>query len=874
MFANLLALIRKRRLDLELDDEIRAHLELAQKDAITRGLTPEEARREARRSFGGIEQMKEAHRDQRSFRWIETLLRDLRYGFASLLRSPGFTAVVVGVLALGIGGTVAMFSVVDAVLLKPLPFRQADRIVGVWEAPRPGAVNAATVPQFVAWRRQRAAFDALAAEEPIQVALAEKNGAARLAGKAVTADYFKIFTTGVALGRTFTPEDDRPGAAPVVVLSHGAWEAYFGGDPGILRRRVILDGDAYQVIGVLQSGPFDRDETQFWKPLIFTTQDQSANDVHWLTVYGRINAAATLAQARERMQSVYAALAGSAPIEERGGAIVIQPLKQLLVGSNLERSISVAFGAVFLVLLIACANIANLLFARGAMRRTELAVRAALGASRWRLVAQLLTESVALCVLGGAAGVAAAWFLIRLVRPFLSQSIPFTADVNLNLHVLLFAAAAVLGVAMLAGIVPALEASFGNLTNSLKQSARGSSVMHIRVRRTIVMGEVALSLVLVCGFLLLTRSLLKLQQLDAGARVANVITMSADLPAGAYSTSQRAALFYGAVAQRLRSIPGIERAGLSTYLPFEWISNGEGMQVAGAEKLVRVRFKRVDPGYFSTLDIPVLSGRGITNSDREGAPRVVVINQALVAGLADAGMKDPVGKTVRLSSTDYTGHEPLMLNVQIIGVIRSERTSSPGRPDPAVVYVPLAQAPSPHIKLLVRTYQGTAAIMPSIRQAVREADPSLPLGDVATMQQVRDRTLIGISRPASLIGAFALVAVFLAGIGLYGVISYSVTQRRPEFGIRMALGARPGDLLSEVLRGALTMVAAGLLFGLVGVFALTRVLASLLYEVSPLDPLALTIACAAMVLIGLLAGFLPANRAAHVDPIATLRNAG
>jgi ABC-type antimicrobial peptide transport system permease subunit len=287
-----------------------------------------------------------------------------------------------------------------------------------------------------------------------------------------------------------------------------------------------------------------------------------------------------------------------------------------------------------------------------------------------------------------------------------------------------------------------------------------------------------------------------------------------------------------------------------------------------------VRFKRVDPGYFSTLDIPVLSGRGITNSDREGSPRVVVINQALVAGLADAGMKDPVGKTVRLSSTDYTGHEPLMSDVQIIGVIRSERTSSPGRPDPAVVYVPLAQAPSPHIKLLVRTYQGTAAIMPSIRQAVREVDPNLPLGDVATMQQVRDRTLIGISRPASLIGAFALVAVFLAGIGLYGVISYSVTQRRPEFGIRMALGARPGDLLSEVLRGALTMVGAGLLFGLVGVFALTRVLASLLYEVSPLDPLALTIACAAMVLIGLLAGFLPANRAAHVDPIATLRNAG
>ena len=872
--ASLLALMRKQRLDLELENEIRAHLELAERDAVARGLSPEEAHREARRSFGGIEQMKEAHRDRRSFRWIETVLKDFRYGLASLLRAPGFTVVVVGVLALGIGGTVAMFSVVDAVLLKPLPFQEPDRIVGVWEAPRPGAVNATTVPQFLAWKRQATVFDALAAEQPIMAALNDKSGPARLSGKAVTAEYFKVFATGAKLGRTFTSEDDQPGATPVIIISHAAWQTYFGGDPGILRRRVILDGEAYQVIGVLQRGPFDRDQTQFWKPLVFT-RGQLASETHWLTVYGRLQAGAALPQARERMQAIYAALVEAAPMEDREGTIVIEPLVHLLVGANLYRSISVAFGAVFLVLLIACANIANLLFAQGATRRTELAVRAALGAGRGRLVAQLLTESFALCLIGGAAGVATAWLLIRLSTPLLSQSLPFTADVSLNLHVLAFAAAVVLGVVLLAGVLPAVQASFGNLTESLKQSARGSSGSHVRVRRAIVIGEVALSLVLVCGALLLARSLLKLQQLDTGVRVENVITMSANLPAGAYATPRKAALFYEAVTQRLQSAPGVAKVGLSTYLPLEWISNGEAMQVAGAEKLVRVRFKRVDPGYFSTLDIPVLTGRGITNRDRDGSPRIVVINQALAAGLADvAGMTDPIGKMVRLSSTDYGEHNPLMSEVQIVGIIRSERTSSPGRPDPAVVYVPLAQAPNPNVKLLVRTREERIAIMPVIRKVVRGIDPNLPLGDVATMQQVRDRTLTGASRPAWLIGAFAFIAVLLAAIGLYGVVSYSVTQRRRELGIRMALGARSGDVVSQILRSTLAMVAVGLVFGLVGVFALTRVVANLLFEVSPLDPLALAVACVSMLLIGLLAGFLPAARAAHVDPIATLRDAG
>ena len=465
--------------------------------------------------------------------------------------------------------------------------------------------------------------------------------------------------------------------------------------------------------------------------------------------------------------------------------------------------------------------------------------------------------------------------MIHLAAPLLAQSLPFTADVALNPRVLGFAAAIVLAVVLLAGTFPALEASFGNLTGSLKRSAHGSSGRHVRVRRAVVIGEVALSLVLVAGALLLARSLLKLQQLDTGVRIDNVTTMSVDLPAAAYQSPRKAALFYQAAAERIQSVPGVTNAGIATHLPLQWIGNGEAILLGGMEKLVRVRFKRVDPGYFHTLDIPVLAGRGITDHDREGSPRVVVINQALAARLRDAaGMKDPIGKRVRLSSTDYVTQTPVMLDVEIAGIIRSERTASPGDPDPAVVYVPLAQSPSLQIKLLVRTREENAAVLPAVRNAIREIDPNLALAGVATMRQVHDRTLSGASRPAWLIGAFAFLAVLLAAIGLYGVVSYSAARQRRELGIRIALGARREDVLAYVLRGAFAMVAVGIIFGLIGVLALTRVMANLLFEVSPLDPLVLAAACVAMVLIGLFAGFLPARRAARIDPIVTLRDAG
>lgn len=872
--AGLLALTRKRQLDRELEQEILAHLELAERDGIARGLSPEEARREARRSFGGIEQIKEQHRDRRSFRWIEAVVHDLRYGLASLMRTPGFTAIVVTVLAIGLGANVAMFSIVDNVLLRPLPFPDPDRIVGVWEAPRPGISNATSAPDFLDWRRMATSFESLAAEIPVSAAINGQEGPVRVLGKAVTADYFRVFQTGPKLGRTFAAEDDRPGAPKLVVLSHAAWQNYFGADPDILGREILLDREPHRVIGVLQAGAFDRDQTQFWKPLAFT-RDQLVREIHWLTVYGRMRGEVSLEQATGQMQAIYSSLRDLEPIKNPEGAMVVRPLAGLLVGANLRQSVTVAFGAVALVLLIACANVVTLLLARGASRRKELAIRSALGAGRARLVSEMLTEYLVLCVFGGAAAIAVAGILIRAAKPFLSDVLPFTADVRLDLRVLGFAAAISLGVALATGILPALFTSFGNLAESLNRVARGSSGAHARVRRAIVVGEVALSLVLVSGALLLFKSLLKLEHSETGIRLDNVITMSIDLPAGAYPTPARAALFYQALAGRIRNAPGIEQAALTSHLPLRWISNGEGIKTPGADEFINVRFKRVDPGYFSTLGIPVLRGRGISVQDREGTPRVIVINQALAGRLADAAqMTDPVGKRVRLTYPGYIENPVFMPEVEIAGVIRNERVAAPGVPDPPVVYVPLAQAPASSVKLIARSRLDADAVMPAIRAAVNEIDPNLPLGDVASMEHVRDRLLSGASHPAWLIGAFAAIAILLTAVGLYGVLSNSVTQQRREIGIRMALGARSFDVLSHVLWNALGMVVAGLVPGMLSTFALTRAMRSLLFQVSPLDSFALATACVSMIVLGVCAAWVPASRAARVDPVMTLRDEG
>jgi predicted permease len=867
----LVALFRGRHLDRELDEELQAHLELAERDAVASGMSLDDARRAARLALGSVAATREAHRDARSARWIENMMKDARYAVASLRRDPGFTATVVGVLALGIGANVAMLSVVDAAFLKPLQLHQPDRIVQVFETSRSGGFNNTSAPDFLDWRRLGSSFAALAAEDSIAAALTGDTEPRRLAGKAVTGDYFEVFGLHTDRGRTFAAEEDRPSAAPVIVLSHAAWRTEFGSDPDILQRHVVLDGQAHQVVGVLRPGPFDREETRFWKPLALNPEEHP-RDWHWLTVYGRLAGDATLAGARDEMEAVDRALADVTPAFKRDWTISVEPLVRRLIGDELRRAIAVAFGAVALVLLIACANVANLLIARSSTRTKEMAVRAALGASRGRLVSQLLAETLMLCLVGGVAGVALASVLVRVADAVLLAGVPYLAPLRVDLRMLAFTGAVVALVALVVGIFPSLQPSIRDLAGSLRQSNRGSSAARTRLRRATVIGEVALSLVLVCGAFLLLRSLQKLQYLDTGISVENVITLSANLAPSAYASAPAAAMFYDAVVEGLEAAPGIERAALTSHQPLQWITQGEGLQAAGREDILNVRYKRVDAGYFEALDIPLLRGRGITRRDRLGAPRVVLINEALAARLVEyAGITSPIGRIVKLSAPHYAAKGMVYEDFEIVGIIRSERVAPPGRPDPPVVYVSIAQVPRPDFRILVRTRAEPATAMAAIRDAVRRVDPRLPLGDMATLRQVRSGTLQRATRPAWIIGSFAAVAALLAALGLYGVLAYLIVQRRREVGIRMALGAERRDVIALVLRDAVAMIAIGVAFGLAGAVGLTRVIGSLLFEVSPLDPAMLVMACATMVVIGLAAGALPAWRAAALTPLDVLR---
>ncbi len=870
--ARLLALVRKRRLDGELEGEILAHLELAEHDAMARGLTPEEARQAARRNFGGIEQMKEDHRDRRSVRWVENLLRDARYGMAALARDPGFAAVTIGLLALGIGANTAMFSIVDAVLLKPLPFPEPERMVRLWETTSPTQHNNTTTLTFLDWKRQGELFEALSVEESFRAAVATGGDPARVPGKMVSAEYFKVFGVKAGMGRTFAPGEDQPGASPVVVLSHSFWQTRLGGDPGVLQRDLALDGEPHRIIGVLPAGTFDRDEARFWKPLIFAP-DQLNRGQHWLHVIGRLRPGVSLEQARARMTVLRASL--NAVIYQKDWGFTVDPFAQMLVGDTLRRSIYLVFGAVLIVLLIACANVANLVLAKGATRRKEMALRASLGASRGRLMGQLLTESLLLCLLGGMAGIGLAYLLLHAATPLVTATLPYTADLSMDLRVLGFAAAAVMAVLILTGLLPSLQTSFGKLSSALNEAARGSSGSRAAVRRTIVIGEVAASVVLICGAALLFKSLAKLQQVDAGVRIDHVITMSTDLPAAAYPTPESATTFFRAVVERLRAVPGIEQASVSLGLPLEGVRWGEFISVPGVKEGLLVRVKMVDPWYFATLEIPVESGRGIEDRDRAGAPPVMVMSQEAARLLSGKfGVANPVGRVV---GTYLPGYGPIpesQVKAQIVGVIRNERTGGLHAPLEPVVYVPLAQFPRQDISLVVRTRSEPAAAMPGIREAVRQLDPHLPLGEVRTMEQVKEQSMLWAKQPTWLVGGFAGVAALLAALGLYGVLAHAVTEQRREIGIRMALGARPGEVIAHTLGSALKMLLVGLAAGLGGAFALTRVLKSLLFEVSALDPVSLAVACVLMTLIGILAALLPASRAAGVDPMTVLRDEG
>lgn len=874
LIQRLFASLQRRRLESELDDEILAHLELAQHEAMAQGLTPEEAAREARRQFGGIAQIQEDHRDARTVNWLETILRDLRLGAASLKRDPVFACITIVVLALGIGANTAMFSLLDATLLRPLPFPEPARIVRVWETPSSAHRNSVNTLDFLDWQRMNTVFQALAAENSTSATLTGDGDPERVPLKLVTAAYFQVFAVNARMGRTFEPADDTPGAEPVLVLSHASWQGRFGGRPDIIGHKVLLDGEPHRVVGVLPPGPFDREQAALWKPLQFTPS-QRTRGFHWLLVAGRLAPGVTIQQANQQMLAIDARLTALSPPWKRDWTVSVDPFRDDLVGEKLKRSIYIAFGAVVFVLLIACANVANLLLARGAARTKEMAVRAALGASRGRLVGQLLTETLVLCIAGGVVSIAVAHLLLRAAVPLLDDLLPFTAEVGLDLRVLTFAAAIAFSITLAVGLLPSLQTSAHGIASFISQAHRGSSQRQDGLRRTIVSAEVAVSLVLICGALLLLKSLFNLQSVSTGIRSENVMTTTVDLPLSAYPTAEQAARFYSDATDRLRGLPGMIDASFSSAPPLERVGEGMAILNASRDKWVDIGYKRVSPEYFSTLGIPLLSGRSFTGRDRAGSPPVIVINQALAARITEVfGIATPVGHSLDVVTPDWVKLDSKLVRTEIVGIIRSELTGNPAAPEAPVAYIPIGQVPPRHASIVLRTTAEPVGSVPSIRQAIRSIDPHLAPGEFRTVDQIRQRSLSGASQPASVIAAFAVVALLLAALGLYGVLAHAVTRRRKEIGIRLALGAAQGNIVRKVLREAGSMILVGLVCGLAGAFALTRLMKGILYAVPPLDPSVLAAGCLTMAVVGLAAAFVPSMRAARLDPVRILREDG
>ncbi len=810
---------------------------------------------------------------------VADLVQDGRYAVRTLSRSPGFAAVAVLTLALGIGANSAIFSFVDGVLLKPLPYADPDRIVLLWEKPPGGGNNVVSALNFLDWREQSGVFDHMAAVAGGSVTLTGHGEPQRIAGARVSPAYFDTFGVKAVLGRTFVPDEEQPGKDHVVVLSHRLWANQFGGDSHVVGQTVRLDGEPFTVIGILpEDSPFDRTYSRLWRPLAFASGERT-RDFHWLQVVGRLKAGVSLDQARARMDAIGTRIATDYPVSNKNWGVSLVPYAESVAGPQLRSSLYVLLAAVGMLMLIGCVNLANLTLARGTAREREVAVRASIGAGRGRLVRQFLTENVVLALFGGAAGVAAGYGLMRWLQIMLPPFyLPAVARVALDSRVLLFALALSVTTGLACGIVPALHATAPDLSTAMKEGGRGSAGEggRRRLRSALVAVEVALAFILLAGSGLLIRSFFEMMNQPLGFTATNVLTLRIPFSSDRFASVAELSGFVRNIVDRVRAVPGVYGAAATDALPLEGYNNGMPFLIAGREVVDRANrqacgFKIVQPDYFRVLGIQILMGRGLTERDGKGMPPVAVINQSM-AHRFFAG-QNPVGQ--RLLIQEIVPGKPQLgseIPWEIVGVIADERTGSLEGTNRPGVYVPMEQSPSTFVSLVVRTAMTPDALGRAVSTAVHDVDKEQAVTDIRTLEQVKNESVSSSRLRTTLVVVFAALALMLSAIGVYGVLSYTVAQRSHEIGVRAALGASAGALTRMVLAGGLTLTLAGLALGLAGALALTRLLSTLLIGVGARDPETLAVAAATLLAVAFWACYIPARRAARFDPLTALRD--
>jgi len=862
-------LFHKARTEQELTEEIDAYLEMLVERNINAGLDPAHARRAALIELGGREQVKEKVREARIGRQLETIWQDLRYALRMLLKHPVFTLIAVFTLALGIGANTAIFSVVNTVLLNAVPYYEPQRLLWVTEA-QDGRAKMAHANSYLIWQAQSQAFEHLLAYQRGELELTGRGDPERLESLEATANIFPALGLAPQLGRAFTPEEDRPKAAPVALLGHALWQRRFGGDPAIIGQTLTLDGQSRTVIGIMpprSRGLLPLERADVWLPLAIDVKEGDENRDRYLGVIGRLKPGFTPEQAHAEVNLIMRRLVLATPgiMNTEARAIL---LSENLVG-KLRRGLLALFGAVGLVLLIACANVANLLLGRAAMRQKEMAIRAAMGAGRMRLVGQLLTESLLLSLLGGATGLLLAVWGVKALVALAPEQLRQIRESSVDGAVLGFTFLAALLTGLAAGLIPALQSSRIDLNEALKEGARKAGFRRRwlgRVSPTLVIGEVALTLVLLIGAGLVIKSYLRVLAVDPGYDPKNLLALRVQLDEAKYPRgSPQLRAIYDEVLTRVKAIPGVKAVAtvIGEGIPFtamvgKTLFSIEGRPPWPAEQRPQVHFSFISPDYFRAMGMQLRAGRNFTEQDDEKAPRVMIINESMARRYFSG--EAPLGKRILFESSPYT----------IVGVVGDVKRLSLEAEAPPEIYEPYTKdrIPPGFIILAVRTAGDPLDLVAAVRRQIHELEP---ISDVRTVEQYLAERLAPRRFQVLLSGVSAAVALALAAVGVYGVIAYSVSRRTHEIGIRMALGARPRDVLLMVVRQGMTLALVGVSIGLTAALWLTSVLKGLLFELSVTDPPTFTLIAALMLGVAFLACYLPARGATKVDPMIALR---